>query len=509
MREEEQRRTSQPSDLDAPDLRLVLDRLHEGFQVVDRNFRYVYLNDAAVVHARREREALLGRSMIEAYPGIDRTPLFDFLRRCQATGERAELQNEFEYPDGQRALFELRVQPTGGGLAILSIDITERQQLQAQLRQAQKLEAIGRLASGVAHDFNNLLTVIGGFADLAKGELPAGAPAAAHLEEALRAVDRAAELTRKLLALAREAPSRPQGIDLNDLIAGLLQVLPRLVDESCEIATRLAPDLWPIEADPGGLEQLLLNLAVNARDAMPRGGRLRIETSNQTLAEPVRMRWGRPIAAGDYVLLAVTDSGTGIAPEHLERIFDPFFTTKPPGQGTGLGLSVCMGIAEQAGGYINVYSEPGQGTTFRVYLPRREAGASRPEIRPAGEPRAGDERIAVVEDDPQLRGLMVSVLGRAGYRVTEVEGGPAAAATLARLARLDLLVTDVVMPGVTGPALAELLRRERPRLPVLFVSGYPGSAIAERHLLAEGETLLEKPFGSERLLAAVRALLDG
>jgi len=509
VREESPQPPDPPADLDAHALRLVLDRLHEGFQVVDRDFRYVYLNDAAVVHARKERAALLGRTMIETYPGIDRTPLFDVLRRCLATGERAELQNEFEYPDGQHALFELRIQPTGGGLAILSIDVTERQQLQAQLRQAQKLEAIGRLASGVAHDFNNLLTVIGGFADLAKGELSAGTPAVAHLQEALRAVERAAELTRKLLALAREAPSRPQRVDLNQLIAGLLQVLPRLVDESCEIATRLAPELWPVEADPGGLEQLLLNLAVNARDAMPRGGRLRIETSNQTLVESVRMRWGRPIAPGDYVLLAVTDSGTGIAPEHLEKIFDPFFTTKPPGQGTGLGLSVCMGIAAQAGGYINVYSEPGQGTTFRVYLPRRESGTRRSQTRPAGNPRAGNERIAVVEDDAQLRGLMVSVLTRVGYRVTEVEGGPAASEALARIAGLDLLVTDVVMPGVTGPALVELLRRDRPRLPVLFVSGYPGSAIAERHLLAEGETLLEKPFGPERLLTAVRALLDG
>lgn len=487
----------------------IVDQLHEGLQVVDRDMRYVYLNDAAVAHARRAREELIGKTMAEAYPGIDETPMYATLRRCLETGERASLVNEFDYPDGQRRTFELRFQPIDdGGVVILSSDVTERAMLQAQLRQAQKMEAIGRLAGGVAHDFNNLLSVIDVFTRIALESLPDTAPAREDLGEVLRASERAAELTGKLLTFSRHRGARQvQSTDLNAVVSDMERMIARLVRADVRTTVRLAEGLWKVEVDAAAIEQVLLNLVVNAHDAMPGGGQLVIETTNVVLDDELRMRFGRVVAPGEYVVLAVSDTGTGMSADVQERAFDPFFTTKPPGEGTGLGLSVCFGIVDQAGGYIGVYSELGQGTVFRVYLPR---GAGEQEDRPRRAPmeaRGGSERIAVVEDDEQVRAAMVRTLERLGYAVVEITG-PDAVAEVSSVEGLDLLVTDVMMPHTSGPALAKEARLRHAGLRVLYVSGYAIGAAAQRSLIEAGAPLLEKPFTPSALARAVRAALD-
>ncbi len=485
----------------------IVDQLHEGLQLVDRDLRYVYLNDAAIVHARRTREELLGRAMSEAYPGIDQTPMYAMLRRCLETGQSASLLNEFDYPDGLRRTFELRMQPIDEGVVILSSDVTERIELQAQLRQAQKMEAIGRLAGGVAHDFNNLLSVIDVFTHIALDSLPEGSPARDDLAEVLRASSRAAELTAKLLTFSRHRAREAHATDLNAVVADMSRMVDRLVRDDIRVTTRLADGLWKVDVDPGGVEQVLLNLVVNAHDAMPSGGQLVIETTNVVLEDALRMRFGRMIAPGEYVVLAVSDTGIGMSDDVQERAFDPFFTTKAAGEGTGLGLSVCFGIVDQAGGYIGVYSEVGQGTVFRVYLPRAAGEQERRAVAVPAGARGGTERIAVVEDDDQVRAAMVRTLERLGYSVVEVVDADAVAAVTA-LEGLDLLVTDVMMPNTSGPALVREARLVHADLRVLYVSGYATGAAAQRSLIEPGAPLLEKPFTAAALARAVRAVLD-
>ncbi len=392
-------------------------------------------------------------------------------------------------------------------LSTIARDIRPIRELERQLQQAQKMEAVGRLAGGVAHDFNNLLTAIMGHVDLLMQRVDEAAKE--DLAEVQRAATRARDLTRQLLAFSRQQILRPRVLDLNAVVEDTSRMLRRLIGEDVELEQQLAPDLEPVRADPGQLGQVLMNLAVNARDAMPEGGRLTLQTANVDLDEEYAR--GRPTAeAGRFVMLAVTDTGMGIAQEIRDRVFEPFFTTKEVGKGTGLGLSTVYGIVKQSGGWIWVYSEPGLGSTFKIYLPIVNERPDAPE-RPAeeGADLDGDETILLVEDEPAVRALVRKVLRKSGYTVLEARSGEEALAVAADYeSRIDLLLTDMVMPGIGGGELAGRLRRVRGDLPVLLTSGYAEEAARRQAGEVPRSLFLEKPFVAGSLLRIVRAALD-
>lgn len=392
--------------------------------------------------------------------------------------------------------------------------VTEEGLLQSQIRlqSVQKMEAIGRLAGGIAHDFNNLVQAIGGYTEILLGRLQADDPLRRNAEEIKKAGDRAAALTRQLLAFSRQQVLQPTVLDLNAVVHHVEQLLGRLIGEDIGLRTRLAADLWNVRADAAQLEQVLMNLAVNARDAMPKGGELTIETAN---VELTRTDDGESFAvvAGPYVLLSVSDTGFGMNAETKARAFEPFFTTKGPGQGTGLGLSTVYGIVKQSGGYIWVDSELGSGTRVRIYLPRVEQ-MSLPlpidVVTPEPpRPMRGSETLMLVEDEAGVRELIHEWLEAHGYEMLVAADGPEALALAERRGTpIDLLIADVVMPMMGGPALAKRLLARQPSLKVIFVSGYADEAIGDRRMLEEGASFLQKPFTLDELLKKVRAVLD-
>jgi signal transduction histidine kinase/ActR/RegA family two-component response regulator len=389
-------------------------------------------------------------------------------------------------------------------------DVTAQREAEAQLIQSQKLEAIGRLAGGIAHDFNNLMSIIISYTDFAIETLRHSNPIRDDLMEVRRAGRRAAELTRQLLAFSRRQVLDPEVIDLNAVVAGMEGMLRRLLGEDIEITFRPEDGLDGVMADPGQIGQVLMNLAVNARDAMPRGGRLAIETANVDLDENYSHRHDI-VEPGRYVALTVSDTGCGMEPEVAQRIFEPFFTTKELGKGTGLGLSTAYGIVKQSGGYIWVYSEPGLGTTFKIYLPRISGPATHDSLAPALDSAvSGTETVLVVEDEEAVRRLAQRILFRAGYLALGANGGEEALA-LARghAGRIHLLLTDVVMPGMGGRELAERLVEERPGLRVLYMSGYTGEMVLHHGVLENDRRFLGKPFSAPDLLRKVRETLDG
>jgi two-component system cell cycle sensor histidine kinase/response regulator CckA len=372
----------------------------------------------------------------------------------------------------------------------------------------QRLESIGRLAGGVAHDFNNLLSVVLGHAKLLKERLAEGGPFWNGLGQIEQAAESAAALTRQLLAYSRQQVLQPRVLDLNKVVAGIDPLIRRLIGEHIHFQTILDPQLARVKADPGQVEQVIMNLAINARDAMPEGGKLIVETSNVEVDEVYRQQ--RPmVALGSYVMLSVADTGFGINKDIKARIFEPFFTTKARGKGAGLGLATVYGIVKQSGGYIWVYSEPGMGTTFKVYLSRTEEEIKplvpKIEVRAAG----GSETILLVEDQPSLRELAQIMLEQDGYKVLPAES-PAQALEIAEAhaGAIHLLLTDVVLPGMNGRVLAEQLAKVRPEVKVLFVSGYTENVIAHQGELDPGTHFLEKPFSHETLSGKLRAVLD-
>jgi nitrogen-specific signal transduction histidine kinase/CheY-like chemotaxis protein len=394
------------------------------------------------------------------------------------------------------------------GLIGIAHDVTERRRLEAELQQAQKMEAIGRLAGGVAHDFNNILSVIRGFTDLAQRQLD-GADASVHdwLQQVVRAADQGTALTRQLLAISRRQPIETQVLSLNAVVADMDALLRRVLGEDLRLVTVFGASPGAVEANRGQLEQVIMNLAVNARDAMPGGGKLTIETTEVVLDDEAAGRLG--LSAGAHVVLRVSDTGAGMDPDLQTRIFEPFFTTKGAGRGTGLGLSTVYGIVTQNGGHIGVQSIPGSGSMFVIHLP-----AARPEAAaPATAETSGDGvaltgTLLVAEDDEVLRGLIQAMLEEGGYRVLTARSGEEALETVAAVrGEIDALVTDVVMPGMRGPDLAARLREQRPDLPVVFMSGYGGQPF--EHELGRGDAFLTKPFGIEALLSALGEVLPG
>jgi PAS domain S-box-containing protein len=445
-------------------------------------------------------------------------------RQVMETGEpRLGFEEPQTTPDGGRIWLRTSKVPlrdeTGAVVGVLGTyeDITaskraeeKRVQLEEQLGQTHKLEAIGRLAGGVAHDFNNLLTVILGSTGLVLEGLGEGHPLSGDLHDVLQAGQRAAELTRQLLAFSRKQVLQPEPLDLNRLVSDMERMLRRIIGEDIDLTMALAPELGPTRADPGQLEQAIMNLAVNARDAMPGGGRLTLETAEVELDASYANRHGE-VQPGPFVMLAVTDTGCGMDAETQARLFEPFFTTKGPGQGTGLGLSSVYGLVQQSGGHIWVYSEPGQGTTFKLYLPRAsEAPTVAPRAaRPMPHAARGRETVLVVEDELVVRNLVQRILEAAGYAVLCAPDGQAALELAGRHpGEIHLVLTDVVMPRLSGRALVAELSRARPDLRALYMSGYTDNAIVHHGVLDPGTQFIGKPFTATELCHKIRQILD-
>ncbi len=494
--------------------RLLFDTNPQPMWVWDgETLRFFAVNDAAIRHYGYSREEFLSMTLRDIRP-VEERPAFDEQdrrRRCQQR-KSFELLGPVRHRRKDGIIIEveisaspIRFEDREAWLA-LAIDVTEKKRLEAELFQAQKMESVGRLAGGIAHDFNNLLGVITGYGELSRRPLAAGDPMARRLDEILKATAKAADLTKQLLAFSRKQILQPRVLNLNAVTADMDRMLRRLIGEHIDLVT--APDerLGLIRADPSQIGQVIVNLAVNARDAMPRGGRLTIETGNVDLDEAYTA--GRPdVKSGRYVMLSVTDTGVGMTPATLQRIFEPFFTTKEEGQGTGLGLATVYGIVKQSGGHIWTYSEVGRGTTFRIYFPRVDDAEER--VEPRKEPAStvgGSETILVVEDDDALRTIIAEVLEEAGYTVMTAPNGAQALATASgREGPIDLVISDMVMPGLGGSALAERLSAQR----FLFMSGYTELSMAEDADRARVGAFLQKPFTPGTLLRKVRDVLDG
>ncbi len=459
-------------------------------------------------------EELVGQHIFDLVHPDDIGPALRVFAEGVATGQGDRLLGlQVRHKDGTYRSLEaigryLLDDPVVRGVVINARDVTERRSLERQLLQAQKMEAVGRLAGGIAHDFNNVLTAIFGYADLLTEEFPAGSPARQDLEEIRKAATRASALTRQLLAFSRQQVLAPMVLSVNDLVDDVDKMLRRLVGEDVELRLNLARDAGNVRADSGQLQQVIMNLVVNARDAMPTGGKLVIETADAELTEQYA-ELHQAVIPGRYVMLAVSDTGVGMDAQTKARIFEPFFTTKEKGKGTGLGLSTVYGIVKQSGGYVWVYSEPGHGTTFKLYLPRVDAPAE-----PQAPPRetatlTGTETILLAEDDEILRPLTKGLLAKLGYTVLEAESAEQALAVAgARQGPIHLLVADVVMPGASGRELARRLAQSRPETRVLYVSGYTDDAIVHHGMLEPGLKFLQKPFTPAALARKVREVLD-
>jgi two-component system NtrC family sensor kinase len=383
-----------------------------------------------------------------------------------------------------------------------------RQALEANLRQTQKMDAVGQLTGGIAHDFNNLLTIIIGNLQMAL-KREHDAKEQRMLSNALAGAERAAALTKRLLSFSRRQPLDPRLVDANRLIAGLSELLNRTLGERVSIETVVSAGLWQTEVDTAELESSIINLAINARDAMPDGGKLTIETGNAFLDDDYCQMF-KDLKPGQYVMISVTDTGCGMPSEIAEKATEPFFTTKPAGEGTGLGLSQVYGFAKQSGGHLRIYSEPYEGTTVKMYLPRSLSRASEatPPSQGEGLHQGSGETILVVEDDPDVRAYVVEALSGVGYRVVEAGDAEAALTIFALNPQIQLMLTDVVMPGMNGRALADAIRQSHPAVKTLFMTGYSRNAIVHQGRLDPGVSLIQKPFSQASLAARIRSLLD-
>ncbi|HYF62586.1 MAG TPA: PAS domain S-box protein, partial [Herpetosiphonaceae bacterium] len=494
--------------------RLITEQSHDLISMLDAHERFAYASPSYEPILGYAPALLLGRAALEIIHPDDQPIAHAAWLRAMAgaSGPQALLrlrnaEGSWCWIDTQCSVIEY-----GGDRYILSVgrDITERKRLESQLLQAQKMESIGRLAGGVAHDFNNLLTAITGYAELALETLPPEIDLRADLEEIRRAAERATALTRQLLTFARKQAIELKVLDLNALIADVEKLLRRLLGESIAIVIMPAPGLGLIRADAGQLEQVMVNLAVNARDAMPGGGTLTIETCNVVLDEDYT-REHIDVTPGAYVMLVISDTGSGIAEAAMPHVFEPFFTTKEAGRGTGLGLATCYGIVKQHGGAIWVYSEPDHGTSFKIYLPCVAEAAEQASGRadPAALPR-GQETILLVEDEVSVRALAARVLRDLGYTVLEAVDGSQALELLKSCppGTLDLLLTDVVMPQMGGMLLANRLLELHPTCKILYMSGYTENGMAHHSRLDLAASLLHKPFSPSMLAAKVREILD-
>ena len=479
-----------------------LDRLERGKQLMDQARTLVALMrvEEEGLLAQRERRAQAQDNLVQVSLGL--------------VAAAIALLGLFAFFDGRRRIAELSV--ARDSLARtheqLLADVAHRERVEGQLRQLQKMEAVGQLTGGVAHDFNNMLAIIIGSLDLAKRRLTGAEDArlGVCIDNAMESANTAAQLTSRLLAFSRQQPLQPQPLDPNKLVAGMSELLRRTVLEDVRMETVLAGGLWRVSVDPNQLESAILNLCINSRDAMPDGGLLTIETANAYLDEDYAAAEDE-VTPGQYVMISVTDTGTGMPPEVTARAFDPFYTTKGVGKGTGLGLSQVYGFVKQSGGHVKIYSEPGHGTTVKVYLPRLLKGEPAPALAAATDLPRGHEKeiILLVEDDERVRHMSVDALRELGYTVVQASGAAQALQALAVQPKISLLFTDVVMPDVNGKRLAEMALQRRPGLKVLFTTGYTRNAVVHNGVLDPGVAFLPKPFTVEQLARKVREVLDG
>jgi PAS domain S-box-containing protein len=500
-------------------MRSILDSVDEGFIIVDREYRILSANRAFCSMLSSSEDQVVGRRCYEVARHA--------LRPCFETGEACAVRHTFENAtphfiphthkeaSGATRFLELKSYPiTDASGKVVSVietvnDVTEKRKLEERLAQAQKMESVGRLAGGVAHDFNNMLGVILGHTELALDGMDPAEPLFATLRQIRKAAGHSADLTRQLLAFARKQTVSPRVIDLNETVEGMLKMLRRLIGEDIVLAWLPGTRLWPIEMDPSQIDQILANLCVNARDAIAGVGRMTIETGMASFTATDCI--DRPeLIPGDFVMLTVSDNGHGMAKEILDQIFEPFFTTKVMGKGTGLGLSTVYGIVKQNNGFINVYSEPEHGTTFKIYLPRHisKPGQLRTES-PAAPAVGGDETILLVEDEPTTRDIARLILEKWGYRVLAASTpGEAVRVAGEHPLEIHLLLTDVVMPEMNGRDLAKTIASFYPEIRTLFMSGYTGDIIAHQGVLDAGVHFIQKPFSMGGLAAKVREVLD-
>ncbi len=496
--------------------RLLFEGNPQPMWVMDMNtFEFLAVNDAAIRHYGYSRREFLAMKSTDIRPEEDVPKLVERTRQIRELslgdigdgGVWRHRKKDGTLIEVHIAWHTLNFLGQSAELVLVN-DVTERRRLEEQVRQTGRLEAIGRLAGGIAHDFNNLLSLIIGYSELLLEGLGPVDPRRKSAEEIRDAGQRAASLTRQLLAFSRKQLLQPEVISLNDIVERTGKMLRRLIGEDIDLVTNMEAGLENVLADPGQIEQVLLNLAVNARDAMPDGGQLTIETCNVQLDEAYAIQH-RPLPPGEYVMLAVSDTGIGMEPAIRAHIFEPFFTTKEQGKGTGLGLATVYGIVKQSNGYIWVYSEPGQGASFKIYLPYATGTVERPAVELAPVSARGLETLLLVEDEEPLRELAGEFLRACGYRILEAGNGfDALEKAAAHGGHLDLLVTDVVMPGMNGRILAQKLAEVRPETKVLYLSGYTDEAIHRHGVLEPGTAFLQKPFRLADLARKAREVLD-
>jgi two-component system cell cycle sensor histidine kinase/response regulator CckA len=491
----------------------IIETTNEGVWMIDGEWKTTFVNARMASLLGYQAEDLIGIQILDFVHEASRSAIASSLSR-RAAGGSNQVELLLLRKDGGDLWVLVdstpRFDASGqyqGALAMM-MDVTQRKRLEDQLRHAMKMEAIGTLAGGIAHDFNNLLTIIISYTTLVVENLDPSLAIRADLEEVRKAGERAADLTKQLLAFSRRQVLEVRILDLNQLLAGFQKMLQRLLGEDIEFSLLTSPRLGQVRADPTQVEQIVMNLAVNARDAMPGGGKLSIETENVEL-DASYAALHLDVTPGNYVMLAVTDTGVGMDPATAQRMFEPFFTTKEQGKGTGLGLSTVFGIVQQSQGHIWVYSEPGRGTTFKVYFPRADGKAEPATSPPPPTTLRGTETILLVEDEEAVRAVACTILRQQGYSVLEAQnGGEAFLVCEKAQAPIDLLVTDVIMPRMTGRELAERLAPMRPAMKVLYVSGYTENTIIHHGLLESGIAYLSKPLRPDMLLRKVREVLD-
>jgi PAS domain S-box-containing protein len=502
-------------------LRYILKHDPNAIAVYDKNLHYLAVSDRYLQDYDIEEKNILGKHHYEVFPEMPQR-WKDVHRRCLAGAIERNDDDYFERPDGSVTYNRWECRPwyqaNGeiGGL-ITYTEVTterkkaekEREKLQSQLNQAQKMEAVGRLAGGVAHDFNNMLAVILGYTEMALGRVDPAQPLQADLKEIMNAAKRSAAIIRQLLAFARKQTIDPIVLDLNETVEGMLKMLRRLIGEDIDLVWRPDSGLWPVKMDPTQVEQLLANLCVNARDAIAQVGKITIETGNAAFDEAYCA--DHPgFVPGEYALLAISDDGRGMDRETQDKMFEPFFTTKELGQGTGLGLATVYGVVKQNNGFINVYSEPGKGTTFKIYLARQAVEDVEPQKKSEEAiPRSQGETVLVVEDEVSLLKLASEILDKLGYTVLTA-GTPDKALRLVEnyTGEIHLLMTDVILPEMNGRDLAKQIKAIRPAMKCLFMSGYTADVIAHRGMLDEGVQFIPKPFSMRGLAAKVRTALE-
>lgn len=500
------------NDISSEALRLAVDGMLEGIQIISYDWRYLYVNMAAAKQGMSTPDALAGKTMMEAYPGFEKSTGFQDLKYVMDSRNPRRVENQFEYPDtGKKCWFELHIEPHTDGILVRSLDITDRKLLEEQFRHAQRIEAVGQLAGGIAHEFNNKLGTMMMYTEMLMDRLPNDETANEYLNYIMNAVEQSSNLTKKILAFSRKQVLDLEVANLNLLVKQMNPTLINLIGANIQIDHNLDRKIENVKVDADQMEQAILNLCINARDAISGSGKITIETANVELDEEYS-KAHPSVKPGKYVMIAISDTGHGMSKETMAKVFEPFFTTKSKDRGTGLGLAMVHGFVHQSNGHIWVYSEVGMGTVFKIYLPAiSEIPAYQSEAKPKSvSSYKGNETILLVEDDNLLRKAYDLALSHAGYKVlTASDGLEGKRICLGEGEKINLLLTDVVLPKMKGQELVAEVRKSLPNLKVIFMSGYTENSIVHEGVLETDSILLQKPISIRNLLETVRKVLDG